>query len=61
MFWLRQQPGVTAPIVGARTIEQLEDNLGSIGWNLSYEEMETLNKVSQIEEGYPYRLIRSYN
>ena len=61
LAWLRQQPGVTAPIVGARTIEQLEDNLGSIGWNLSYEEMETLNKVSQIEEGYPYRLIRSYN
>ena len=38
--WLLQRPGVTAPILGARTMEQLEDNLGAVGWSLSMEQME---------------------
>ena len=61
LAWLRQQLGVTSPIIGAKTIEQLEDNLGSVGWDLTSEEMDALDKVSQVEEGYPYRFIRSNN
>lgn len=57
--WLRMQPGITAPIIGARTIDQLEDNLGSVGGSLTSEDIDTLNKVSQTEEGYPYRFIRT--
>ncbi len=32
--WLLRQPGVTAPILGARKVEQLKDNLGATGWEL---------------------------
>ena len=61
LAWLRQQLGVTSAIIGAKTIEQLEDNLGSVGWDLTSEEMDALDEVSQIEEGYPYRVIRRVN
>ena len=33
--WLLTRPVVAAPIVGARTVEQLEDNLGAVGWSLT--------------------------
>lgn len=61
LAWLLAQPDVTAPILGVRTLEQLEDNLGCIGWRLSAEELQRLTEVSAIEEGYPYWLIRTAN
>jgi aryl-alcohol dehydrogenase-like predicted oxidoreductase len=56
--WLLRQEDVTAPIIGARTMEQLEDNLGAVGWELSEEQTERLSEASAIEEVYPYRFIR---
>jgi aryl-alcohol dehydrogenase-like predicted oxidoreductase len=35
--WLLQRPTVSSIIVGARTEEQLRQNLGSVGWNLTAE------------------------
>ncbi|MDY0095066.1 MAG: aldo/keto reductase [Candidatus Vecturithrix sp.] len=58
--WLLQQPGVTSPIIGARTLEQLDDNLGSIGWALNAEELERLNTASAIPLPYPYSFIGRY-
>ncbi|GAK51130.1 aldo/keto reductase [Candidatus Moduliflexus flocculans] len=58
--WLMQQPGVTSPIVGARTLEQLDDNLGSIGWELSTEDIEKLNAASDVPRPYPYSFIERY-
>ncbi len=55
--WLLQRPGVTAPIIGARTIEQLEDNLGAEGWTLDEEQMARLNEVSEVELPYPYEFV----
>jgi aryl-alcohol dehydrogenase-like predicted oxidoreductase len=52
--WLLRRPGVTSVVLGARTIEQLEDNLHSISWELTNEEMETLNRVSARPLPYPY-------
>jgi aryl-alcohol dehydrogenase-like predicted oxidoreductase len=52
--WLLERPGVTAPIIGARNIDQLESNLGSVGWNLSVEQMARLNAVSDPGMPYPY-------
>ncbi|WP_347549131.1 aldo/keto reductase [Pseudalkalibacillus hwajinpoensis] len=52
--WLLQRPGVTAPIIGARTMEQLEINLGASGWSLKDEAMDKLNKVSELAVTYPY-------
>jgi aryl-alcohol dehydrogenase-like predicted oxidoreductase len=38
-------PQIDSIIIGPRTMEQLEDNLGSVGWNLSPEELEMLNEL----------------
>jgi aryl-alcohol dehydrogenase-like predicted oxidoreductase len=56
--WLLQRPGVTAPIVGARTMKHLEDNLGATGWSLDGEAMARLNEVSEPQLPYPYGYIR---
>jgi aryl-alcohol dehydrogenase-like predicted oxidoreductase len=52
--WVSQRPGVTSPILGASTMDQLDINLGSIGWSLSDDEMNRLNVVSEIACPYPY-------
>jgi len=56
--WLLQRPGVTAPIIGARTLQQLQVNLGADGWSLSDEQMARLTQVSELDPGYPVRFIR---
>lgn len=55
--WLLQRPGITAPIIGARTMAQLEDNLGAAGWSLSAEHMERLNQASSKRLPYPYNYL----
>lgn len=59
--WLRQRPGVTAPIIGARTLEQLEDNLGASGWSLAAEQMARLSQASEPQLPYTYSLIAAVN
>jgi len=54
--WTMQRPGVTCPIIGARTLNQLESNLGAIGWQLSPEDMKKLDTVSALELPYPWNL-----
>jgi aryl-alcohol dehydrogenase-like predicted oxidoreductase len=58
--WVLRQPGVTAPIFGARTPEQLEQNLGSVGWELSAEHVAQLSEVSDIGLPSPYSFIERY-
>ena len=55
--WLLQRPGVTAPIIGARTLEQLEDNLGAEGWMLDEDQIRRLNDVSELDLPYPYEFV----
>jgi aryl-alcohol dehydrogenase-like predicted oxidoreductase len=57
--WLLRQDGVTAPIIGARTLEQLEDNISASGWELTAEQVEELSEASALEDVYPYRFIRN--
>ena len=57
--WLLRQPAVTAPIIGARTPEQLEDNLGAAGWELDGEQVRRLSEAGALEDTYPYRFIRN--
>lgn len=52
--WLLQRPTVVNVILGARNEEQLKDNLGSVGWNLTKEQVAVLDKVSQKTLPYPY-------
>jgi len=53
--WLLQMPGVTAPIIGARNLKHLKDNLGSTGWSLTAGQMTKLKDVSRQPLPYPYR------
>lgn len=55
--WLLQRPGVTAPIIGVRTLAHLENNLGAAGWTLSPEQMARLTEVSEPTLTYPYDFI----
>jgi aryl-alcohol dehydrogenase-like predicted oxidoreductase len=52
-----QRRGVTAPILGARTLAHLEDNLGAAGWDLSTVHMDRLNQASAPALPYPYDLL----
>jgi aryl-alcohol dehydrogenase-like predicted oxidoreductase len=52
--WLLQREGVTSPIIGTRTLEQLENNMGALGWSLNKEQMNRLNKASEMPVSYPY-------
>jgi aryl-alcohol dehydrogenase-like predicted oxidoreductase len=54
--WVLSRDGITAPILGARTTDQLDDNLGSIGWKLDVEVERSLDEASRIDLGYPQNL-----
>jgi aryl-alcohol dehydrogenase-like predicted oxidoreductase len=52
--WLLQRPTVSSVIVGARNEEQLRQNLGASGWNLTAEQVATLDRASDVNPIYPY-------
>lgn len=52
--WLLQRPTVSSVIIGARTEEQLRENLGAAGWNLTAEQVARLDEVSEQYPTYPY-------
>lgn len=52
--WLLQRPTVSSLIIGARNEEQLRQNLGAVGWNLTAEQVATLDKASEVPPIYPY-------
>lgn len=55
--WLLGQPGVVSPIIGARRMDQLEDNLGAAGWDLEGEQARKLSEAAPPEPSYPARFI----
>ena len=52
--WLIQRPSVANVIIGARNEEQLRQNLGAVGWNLTPELVAKLDAVSATTLAYPY-------
>lgn len=55
LSWLGNRPGVTAPIVGARTVKHLQDNLGAVELDLDEKATEALETLSRPQSGgYPY-------
>jgi aryl-alcohol dehydrogenase-like predicted oxidoreductase len=55
LAWLKAQPAVTSVILGARTVDQLTDNLGAVDLELSSDQLTLLSEASQPEvESYPY-------
>ena len=53
--WVAQQPGITSPIVGPRTMEQLEDNLKAVEVKINDDDRKTLDEVAT-----PGRMTVSY-
>lgn len=51
--WLLARPGVTSPILGARTVAQLEDNLGALAVALSAEQVQRLDEASAPSPHFP--------
>ncbi len=62
--WVRQRPGSGAPIIpilGARNLAQLEDNLGALDFTLTREQIAELEDLSPIQLGFPYDFLTSDN
>ncbi|MCW3078991.1 aldo/keto reductase [Segetibacter sp.] len=53
LAWLLHQPAVTSVIIGAKKTAQLEDNIKAVDVQLTAEELEKLNEVSQLQPEYP--------
>ena len=54
LAWCATQKGVTSPIFGARTIEQLDDNLGAADLVIPEEHAKRLHDASKLDLVYPY-------
>lgn len=54
--WMMSRKVITAPIIGARNVAQLADNLGASEWSLTVAQVDRLNEVSELPVSYPYDL-----
>src|SRR3981189_2870507 len=54
LAWLRYRPVPVIPIIGARKLSQLQDNLASFDLTLSANHLKTLEEASRIELGFPH-------
>jgi aryl-alcohol dehydrogenase-like predicted oxidoreductase len=57
--WVRQRPYQIIPILGARSEKQLQDNLGALEFELTKEQIESLNEASPIDLGFPHSFLGS--
>ncbi len=57
LAWLLAKPAVTSVIFGARSVEQLDDNLKAADVKLSADDVQKLDDASAFELGYPYSFI----
>jgi aryl-alcohol dehydrogenase-like predicted oxidoreductase len=53
LAWLLARPAVTSVIIGAKSVEQLEDNIASIKVRLTDQDLKALDAVSQLPPEYP--------
>ncbi|MFN4895500.1 MAG: aldo/keto reductase [Pseudomonadota bacterium] len=57
--WLMQKAGVTSPIIGARTLAQLEDNVQAATISLTEQQMARLDSVSSVTHAFPYDFVQA--
>jgi aryl-alcohol dehydrogenase-like predicted oxidoreductase len=57
--WVRQQPYLIIPILGARSRKQLTDNLGCLDFELTPEQLQRLGDASPIDLGFPHSFLGS--
>ncbi|MGN7773656.1 aldo/keto reductase [Phyllobacterium sp. 22552] len=57
LAWTLLNPAVTAPLIGARTLQQLEENLGALNVVLDEEHHQRLEQISSIDRGFPHEFL----
>jgi aryl-alcohol dehydrogenase-like predicted oxidoreductase len=60
LAWVRQGEGVVIPLVGAKTREQLDDNLGCLEFELDPSDKTALDEASHIELGFPHDFLAQF-
>jgi aryl-alcohol dehydrogenase-like predicted oxidoreductase len=55
--WIRQKESNVIPVVGARKLEHIKDNLGCLDFTLTGEQMAELNEVSETPLGFPHEAL----
>ncbi|WP_160722423.1 aldo/keto reductase [Bacillus sp. USDA818B3_A] len=58
--WLLNKEEITSPIFGASSLEQFEENMGSVGWSLSEEQWNVLDEISKLPSEYPTRFLEKF-
>jgi aryl-alcohol dehydrogenase-like predicted oxidoreductase len=58
LAWLLQRPTVRSVIFGARSVAQVRDNLAATEFSLSATQLDTLDRASVFELGYPYEFMK---
>lgn len=53
LAWVRQQPGITSTIIGAKTLDQLKANIESTNLNLTQEDLSKIDAISPLPKQYP--------
>ena len=53
LAWVRQQPGITSTIIGAKTVDQLNDNIKSTEVTLTEDDLKKIDEVSALPKEYP--------
>ncbi len=57
MNWVRQQPGVIIPIIGAKSESQLQENIDCLNFTLNDEQLNRLNEITKIDLGFPHTFL----
>ncbi|MYS79101.1 aldo/keto reductase [Streptomyces sp. SID5474] len=57
LAWTLQNPGVPASLIGARTLAQLEDNLGALEVDFTASQLARLDETGAIELGFPHNML----
>src|SRR6267378_1284335 len=57
LHWLLFKSTVTAVLLGASKLEQLENNLGSLNTHLSADQIKRLDEISRVEMGFPHAIL----
>jgi myo-inositol catabolism protein IolS len=44
--WLTSRPGVSSPLLGARTVREMEENAASVGWTIAPEDVDSIDRLT---------------
>lgn len=61
LAWVRQQPGITSTIIGAKTVDQVKDNIRSTDVNILAEDLKKIDEVNPAPFVYPSWMVERQN